>query len=483
MATRFFSPERIGGNISPMERQRNSTRKSSLQYAEGTQESSMATVHQKQANESYARPLGKAMTQTVQRTLRCAVILSIAAFAVTSQQLLQRQVKRAVIEQANLSAASIDLQGMDDVMPAIEQLLSRCPHVAGMATIGAGGVVEDIRPDRSEFRALVASVIAGGDAPVARSIDFEGSQRTVWAVRAKANVGDQTIVVCLFQPTSVVDDWMFAILTYGALIVTIGFIAARWARRWFERGIVTQLHRLATDTQHGIASLPISSDWRETRAIAERIVHLQAELLDAQRKIDRIRHDADSTIRSQELDFHRELRRIRAQAALDPLTELRNRSFVENELVRLFARFKKTGDHLAAVMIDVDNFKMHNDTLGHRAGDEVLRFLGQLLWGAIRPTDFAIRYGGDEFLLVLLHVDAEQARKICDRLIRLFAQYAKTLGGDKPLSLSAGIASLQEQDATDVHELVCLADQALYRAKRAGKNKVADLVTTTQTGR
>jgi len=136
-------------------------------------------------------------------------------------------------------------------------------------------------------------------------------------------------------------------------------------------------------------------------------------------------------------------------------------------------RQREKDEDLAVVMIDVDNFKTHNDTLGHQAGDELLRFVGDLLRGSIRPSDHAIRYGGDEFALLLLNVDKRHACIIVERIVKLFAQYAATLGETTTVSLSAGVATMKGDKCHDPQGLLAHADAALYKAKRGGKNTVA----------
>jgi diguanylate cyclase (GGDEF)-like protein len=124
-------------------------------------------------------------------------------------------------------------------------------------------------------------------------------------------------------------------------------------------------------------------------------------------------------------------------------------------------------------VLDVDNFKNLNDSLGHAAGDELLVFLGELLRRAVRETDLAIRMGGDEFALVLPETDLEKAVEIVRRLTALFGQMVRTL---PPIecrpSLSVGVAALRSTGARSGKELLRAADTALYQAKQRGKARV-----------
>ena len=123
-------------------------------------------------------------------------------------------------------------------------------------------------------------------------------------------------------------------------------------------------------------------------------------------------------------------------------------------------------------MLDVDNFKILNDTLGHKAGDELLWFIGELLQQCVRVEDLAIRLGGDEFALLLPGASARNAKTIADRMSRLFAQRAALLDVDPKPAISVGVASLLEHRPDSPEDLIQMADLALYSAKRGGKSQV-----------
>jgi diguanylate cyclase (GGDEF)-like protein len=130
-------------------------------------------------------------------------------------------------------------------------------------------------------------------------------------------------------------------------------------------------------------------------------------------------------------------------------------------------------------MIDLDHFKRFNDTHGHLAGDEALRAAAHVLSGALRPTDFAVRYGGEEMMVLLPDTSDKVALAVAERLCERMRQ-AKVFGdirvGDmhQPLphiTASFGVAALQPQQSE--RELIAAADAALYRAKENGRNQVA----------
>ena len=160
---------------------------------------------------------------------------------------------------------------------------------------------------------------------------------------------------------------------------------------------------------------------------------------------------------------------VRALTLTDELTGLYNRRFFEQELRREAERSRRFGRSLALVMIDVDHFKSYNDRFGHRAGDDALRGVAACLVGAaIRRVDAVTRYGGEEFAVLLAETEAEGARLVAERIREVVAESQEFLC---PLTISAGVAALHG-DSAEAEALVLRADQALYRAKREGRDRV-----------
>jgi diguanylate cyclase (GGDEF)-like protein len=166
--------------------------------------------------------------------------------------------------------------------------------------------------------------------------------------------------------------------------------------------------------------------------------------------------------------------RTKQLATTDALTGVANHRELEAYIDRELQRVRKTREPLALIICDLDNFKEINDTVGHPAGDAVLRHLtGQILVPAVRSKDLVARYGGDEFVLVLRGADGRQALMVAERIRRTVANQAVLLDGRavSDLSLSLGIAVFPKDGETR-EALVQAADQALYVAKRSGRNRV-----------
>jgi diguanylate cyclase (GGDEF)-like protein len=164
---------------------------------------------------------------------------------------------------------------------------------------------------------------------------------------------------------------------------------------------------------------------------------------------------------------------LRLQAIHDSLTGLYNRRYMQEFLERELYRARRRNRPLAVMMLDLDNFKRYNDTFGHPAGDEALRFVGDVLLRAVRADDLACRYGGEEFSLILpecsLQQAAARAEEIRARLKDLHMQRSSEIPGN--ITVSIGVAAFEE--TTDKGNLLLkFADDALYQAKRAGRDRV-----------
>ncbi len=167
--------------------------------------------------------------------------------------------------------------------------------------------------------------------------------------------------------------------------------------------------------------------------------------------------------------------KLKDQTMRDPLTGLYNRGYLEESLNREIARARRIDEVVGVIMIDIDNFKLFNDTYGHPAGDEVLRMLGGYLKTLVRPGDIPARYGGEEFTLIMPGASAAIVQARAEKLRAGFSTIqAKTIDDSinaGSISLSCGVAIFPEH-GDSLQELLQAADVALYQAKRAGKDRV-----------
>jgi len=160
---------------------------------------------------------------------------------------------------------------------------------------------------------------------------------------------------------------------------------------------------------------------------------------------------------------------------LDALTGLHNRAWLNENLPLLIGNAGAAVRPLSLIMIDLDYFKIFNDTHGHLAGDEALRAVSRVFSEALRPTDFAVRYGGEEFMVILPGTDQKTGAMVAQRLCARMRQTVVFDDMYLPLphiTSSFGIATLKS--GQDADALMSSADAALYRAKEAGRNCVAE---------
>jgi len=177
---------------------------------------------------------------------------------------------------------------------------------------------------------------------------------------------------------------------------------------------------------------------------------------------------ASSHLAAMALESARLYARIQTLAVTDGLTGLYNHRHFYEELHREIARARRHNTPLSLLMLDIDHFKVFNDTFGHVRGDQVLRLVTGILQRSIRDTDLAARYGGEEFAVILPDTGPAEACRVAERIRQRMAE--ATFPGQATITVSIGVASLVAQETAPA--LVRRADQALYRAKQAGRNRV-----------
>jgi diguanylate cyclase (GGDEF)-like protein len=163
------------------------------------------------------------------------------------------------------------------------------------------------------------------------------------------------------------------------------------------------------------------------------------------------------------------------QAAVDALTGLASFRVLRDRLANEVARCHRSGDHFAVLFLDLDSFKQVNDRYGHEAGNAVLREAARACSAHIRLTDLAGRYGGDEFVVVLVGTGEEGAVGVAEKIRAAVQEIGKTMGyPDGMVTASIGVAEYRPGHGLEKEEDVLVAaDRALYRAKAAGRNRVA----------
>jgi diguanylate cyclase (GGDEF)-like protein len=176
--------------------------------------------------------------------------------------------------------------------------------------------------------------------------------------------------------------------------------------------------------------------------------------------------------------------RLKEFSFKDEVTGLYNRRFFSIRLEEEVSRYRRFNHPVSVVLLDLDAFKAVNDDLGHGAGDETLRAMAEILLKQSRGINVICRYGGDEFAVLLVETSKSGARLYADRIRYVLSTW--TFAHGRRVTASFGIASLPEDVAPAAEELIRAADEALYAAKRAGKNRVSvheDVAATRGGGR
>ena len=163
---------------------------------------------------------------------------------------------------------------------------------------------------------------------------------------------------------------------------------------------------------------------------------------------------------------------LKIQSTTDPLTGLFNRREFMARIKSEWARSNRYGRPLSLVMLDIDHFKKINDSNGHECGDRVLRTLGDLIQRNKRAQDVTCRYGGEEFIVMLPETSLESAFHVSEGLRRLIGNHTFRYKGRRiSVQVSMGVAGLAEHKPTSVDRFINLADTAMYRAKKDGRNR------------
>ena len=168
------------------------------------------------------------------------------------------------------------------------------------------------------------------------------------------------------------------------------------------------------------------------------------------------------------------LERMKHQANVDVLTGLHNRRFLEDYAQKLFAIARRRQQPLGIIMLDLDHFKSFNDTYGHELGDRILRHFARTITTSMRDTNLAVRYGGEEFLILLPDTNLKACTLVAERIRKAVMSMVVPSNTEAPLprlTVSLGVAVFPEHGQT-LKEVIQASDKAMYQSKRLGRNRV-----------
>ena len=269
---------------------------------------------------------------------------------------------------------------------------------------------------------------------------------------------------------------------------SVAFVDMRMPPGWDGLETVEQLWKIDPDVQVVICSAYTDYDWLELLARLghsdklivvkkpfEPIEILQCASALSQkwqnaRALKRHVESLELVVTDRTSGLEAANRQLRHLASHDALTGLPNRMLLDDRIAQAIAHSQRYSQEFAVLVIDLDRFKLINDSLGHRAGDELLREVAQRLKSAVRAVDTTARVGGDEFVVLLdgplTHAEAVE---IATRAIKVMEPSQRLLGIDVHISASIGVA-FYPQDGASVDTLLARADAAMYSAKERGRN-------------
>lgn len=223
-----------------------------------------------------------------------------------------------------------------------------------------------------------------------------------------------------------------------------------------NQGIKQSLDNLASAEEKALIQQLLNSVISTTSAIHSRVEDTHEDIIASRLTMEHIQAEMQET---------------RQWLQEDALTGAQNRRGMDMTLAREIARAKRYKTALSMAMIDIDHFKRINDQFGHDAGDAMLVHLSTVIKSVLREADILVRYGGEEFLIVLPDSDIRGANYVVDRLQQVVQKSPMIYEGKKiEATFSGGIAQLQADE--NGHSLIIRADKALYAAKQAGRNCV-----------
>lgn len=167
------------------------------------------------------------------------------------------------------------------------------------------------------------------------------------------------------------------------------------------------------------------------------------------------------------------LEELQELAMHDPLTGIANRRFVEINLAARLEELKRYGFDFSVLFIDADNFKTINDTYGHTVGDRILKMISATIANSLRSFDIIGRWGGEEFIVLLINPKAENLFKLSDRLRKLIENSALTLDNGETLKVTVSMGATEARAGDTVGSLVERADKLMFESKRLGRNMVS----------
>jgi len=426
--------------------------------------------------EASLEPLSRAVAGLDQMAAGAAAGAPAAAPQVqsTPQPAVQPSPQRAAPQPAPRAQAASSVQGAASApaapaasaappAPAVEDRDARV-ETAIVAMLGRLAALPELRPALAELQERPSSELT----PDELAEGFERLARLIGEQRANLQREKLEIEDLLRQ----IDTRLEEIASYLARDAT-DYRNAQESTEQLNLLVLDEVHELNSDVQTAVELTELRGRVRvRLEAINTHLQDFRAR--EEQRLAAQIDRSGRLRIRIAELEresrhLQRSLQEEQRLAMMDALTGIPNRAAYDERIEHEFLRWRRQEAPVSILAWDIDRFKAVNDAYGHRAGDKVLRVIGQHLAQHVRGTDFVARYGGEEFVMILVGTSAEQAlvaaNKIRESIARIGFHFR-----NRPVTVTAscGITMFGSDDTPDT--VFDRADRALYRAKDAGRN-------------
>ncbi len=260
------------------------------------------------------------------------------------------------------------------------------------------------------------------------------------------------------------DKVLRVVLAAAAICMAVA-MALRHRKQWVMPS--DNMRRLIHEIRMGRAPIEEFAKYKPgvLGELSEEVKLMLHELRHQRQAVSELQQEVHQRIANRTSVLERTIATLRNQVVRDPVTGLFNRRMLDQLLPQLIAHCATEHKQISLMMIDIDHFKSLNDTLGHPAGDELLKSIGQIITSTIREGDFGCRYGGDEFAILLPGTEPVVARKAGERLQSLVHSLVETYKVARKPRLSIGVCAITELSEPTAANLLKKADERLYEAK------------------
>jgi diguanylate cyclase (GGDEF)-like protein len=354
--------------------------------------------------------------------------------------------------------------GLEDALGVV--VFDNESEVVGAVPIGVGR--QSDLAQRPDTPSAVKRLSVGGIPVEARFVEFAEPVRV--AAGAWITFDRRPGIQTLYR-------YRLSAVIIGGIVIGIGLLLALGISRAVVRPLV-DLTEIVTRLAQGELSVRYRERGpNEVQRLARQVNRIAEQLEGSQVELSRTSSRIDGKVRGRTRYLEQTNRALIDLANRDPLTGLANRRRLEMELDRQVEMARETEQPFAVIMMDLDRFKQYNDTAGHLAGDELLQTVAAALRARTRITDLVVRWGGDEFCILVPYTTPDRAVAAADSLVEAVREATRVLPFPEelgPLGASAGVACFPE-DAQDGTGLIARADEALYRVKETERGRALRL--------